>query len=137
MQEQLEEIVSTGVSYGGHYNVETFVLRGDTIPAVSNNTSRWKSVRIDRKDWFSIEYMDGAVISHPLESDTTQQTLKIIMAPRYFYYFKCHPIDSTRILWRGLMGTDSLKVVVQKKPVPHFLLVKRGFHWINEYPLNQ
>lgn len=136
-QHQLEDMLGKGVSYGGHYNVETFVLRGDTLPAICNNTSRWKSVRLDRKDWFSIEYMDGALISHPFESDTTQQTIKIVMSPSYFYYFKCHPIDSTRILWRGLMGSDSLKMVVQKRPASDFLLVKRGFHWINEYPFNQ
>lgn len=137
MQRQLEDRVGDRVSYSGIYNVETFVLRGDTIPAILNNTTRWKRVLVYQKDWASIEYMDGAVLSQRFESDTARHTIKIISSPSYVYSFNYFPFDKTRILWRGLMGSDSLKLVVRKKGFDDFLLINRGFHWINESPFNQ
>ena len=136
-QQHLEDTMGNSVSYSGIYNVETFVLRGDTIPAILNNTTRWKRVLVYYKDWASIEYMDGAVVSHRFESDTTHHTIRIISSPSYVYSFNYHPIDEKRILWRGLMGSDSLKLVVRKKGSDDFLLINRGFHWINESPFNQ
>jgi hypothetical protein len=136
-QRQLEDTMGNRISYSGIYDVETFVLRGDTIPAMLNNTTRWKRVLVYYKDWASIEYMDGAVLSHRFESDTTHHTIRIISSPSYVYSFNYHPVDEKRILWKGLMGSDSLNLVVQKKGLDDFLLINRGFHWINEYPFNQ
>ena len=136
-RQQLEVMEPKGVSNGGIYNVETFVLRGDTIPAMVNNTMRWSRVMVYHKDWSSIEYMDGAVISQRFESDTVRRTIKIISSPTYVYRFNYYALDKNRILWKGLMGSDSLKLVVQKTGFDDFLLINRGFHWINEEPFNR
>ena len=136
-RQQLEVMEPKGVSYGGIYNVETFILRGDTIPAILNNATRWKKVMVYHKDWSSIEYMDGAVINQRFESDTAHNTIKIISSPSYAYSFNLYSLDKTRILWKGLMGSDSLKLVVRKQGFDDFLLINRGFHWINESPFNQ
>jgi hypothetical protein len=36
-----------------------------------------------------------------------------------------------------MMGSDSLKLVVRKQGFDDFLLINRGFHWINESPFNR
>jgi hypothetical protein len=137
IQRQLEDSMGSRVSYGGIYNVETFVLRGDTIPAILNNTTRWKRVLVYQKDVAFIEYMDGIVMTQRFESDTARHTIKIISSPSYAYSFNYFPFGKTRILWKGLMGSDSLKLVVHKKGFDDFLLINRGFHWINESPFSQ
>jgi hypothetical protein len=134
---QLEDSVGDRVSYGGIYDVETFVIRGDTIPAIPNNTSRWKRVLVYQKNVAFIEYMDGIVMTQRFESDTARHTIKIISSPSYAYSFNYYPFDKTRVLWKGLMGSDSLNLVVQRKGFDDFLLINRGFHWINESPFNQ
>lgn len=37
----------------------------------------------------------------------------------------------------GIVGTDSIQVQLTRKDPREFLLISRGFHWINERPLNR
>jgi hypothetical protein len=37
----------------------------------------------------------------------------------------------------GSWGMDSLKINLKKFDMKKFLLINRGFHWVNEYPLNK
>ena len=37
----------------------------------------------------------------------------------------------------GNLDQDTLKITLRKKGENKFLLVDRGFHWINEYPNNR
>ena len=120
-------------SYYTVYSVDTFIMRGDTIPATLNNNVRWKRVLVKQKG-ATIEYMDGVSMDLSFASDTTKNTITI--GSGYTYQFTSIPIDSTHVLWRGLMGSDSLKVVLRKKRIS-FPLATRGFHWINEYPYNR
>ena len=130
LKQQLNDMASESGN-SDIYNVETFVMRGDTVPAILNNNVRWKRVLVIRKGWAAIEYMDGVTMNLPFASDTTRHTIKI--GKGYIYDFNYSPIDSTHVLWRGLMGLDSLKIIVEKKKLV-FPLVNRNFHWINEYP---
>ena len=46
------------------------------------------------------------------------------------------PNDSTMLL-EGIYQKDTLKVTLQHYDRNKFLLVNRGFNWINEYPYNR
>jgi hypothetical protein len=35
------------------------------------------------------------------------------------------------------MDNDTMQVLLKKKDVKDYLLVNRGFHWVNEYPFNR
>ena len=37
----------------------------------------------------------------------------------------------------GILNQDSLKIKLKKKSENQFILVSRGFHWVNEYPFNR
>lgn len=46
-------------------------------------------------------------------------------------------LDSTHVLVQGLWGADSLQLSLKRRPKRNFLLVNRGFHWINNEPFNR
>jgi hypothetical protein len=46
-------------------------------------------------------------------------------------------LDSTQVLMQGMWGADSLQLNLKRRPKRNFLLVNRGFHWINNEPFNR
>ena len=42
-----------------------------------------------------------------------------------------------RLVVNGSIEGQTVRASLRKVPVPQFLLVDRGFHWINEYPYNR
>jgi len=46
-------------------------------------------------------------------------------------------IDPNRIHLHGMYGVDTLDIVLKDRAQIKRLLEDRGFHWVNEYPLNR
>ena len=45
--------------------------------------------------------------------------------------------DAEHVLLQGTAGTNALAIRLQKIDTSKFLLINRGFHWINELPFNR
>lgn len=45
--------------------------------------------------------------------------------------------DTNQLYLQGLWGADSFYLHLKRRPKRDFLLVKRGFHWINNEPFNR
>lgn len=121
----------------GIYDVETFILNGDTLTDGMNVQRRWKKIDIAMKNGAIIEYMDGAKIFTGFRADTIKHTIKLDEARASVdHNFIYEPNDNGMLLKGFLYQQDSVIAVLKKKPFNKFLLVSRGFHWVNEYPLN-
>lgn len=123
----------------GIYNVQTYVLNGDTVPPLTTDTARWKRLIVDYTRSARVYQMNDSSQYYTFEVDTTQQ--KIVMyrpnsSDRKLTLSYEQPVaDQLRL--RGTSGSDTLLVTMQQYDVNNFLLVRRGFHWINEYPFNR
>lgn len=126
----------------GVYNVETFVRNNDTIEPLQSDTTRWKQMIVGGYRGFPrshIKGMNDTLKSYVFRPDTA--TKKIIMFPRadssvknqFAYYFP----DKDHLEMRGSWKGDSLYVRLKVYDLNKFLLVNRGYHWINEYPFNR
>ena len=58
-------------------------------------------------------------------ADTTQKSLLHFNLP-----------DSNYLVLNGKFKKDSIVVTMKKVDLNKFPLVSRGFHWVNEYPMN-
>jgi len=127
----------------GVYEVQRFVLRGDTIPATAADSVRWHDLIID-------DARGGSVGSHDARfwqrygrgyfryaADTTTRSLTIwrssvtqdstfILRARYVLR------DSTHAQLWAMLGADSLYVELARTS-RHFPLAERQFHWVSEY----
>ncbi|HEX6890883.1 MAG TPA: hypothetical protein VF141_09320 [Chryseolinea sp.] len=123
-------------SINGQYDVETFVLNNDTLPAIQTDTRRWKGMMINDKK-IELQSMDGATAGWHFLGNVGYQRI-VIHSPDLStsgnFTFRS---DSTRIVLDGMLNSDTLKIVARKKSSNQFLLVERGFHWVNEYPFNK
>ena len=47
------------------------------------------------------------------------------------------PVAPGKLRLTGSLGDEALEVVVRRCEPQEFLLINRGFHWINEVPFNR
>ena len=125
----------------GVYDVSVFARNGDTLPALSSDTTRWQDVIFDWNGSGSIKISDTlfrriynrSYFSYTTDTLKNTMTFKkfagdssTIMTMRYAL-----PDTSTIRLWAKEMN-DSLYVEL-KRSQRHFQLAERQFHWLSEY----
>ncbi|MBQ0734422.1 hypothetical protein [Aquimarina celericrescens] len=121
----------------GIYEVESFVKNGDIMPPLTTDTIRWKRLIVGKRS-LGIQTMDEKIKYFNEETDTIVKTLQITNRKdstdiqRFIYKFK----DSL-YTFESIYKSDTLKIEAKKKEREEFLLINRGFHWINEFPFNR
>ena len=127
----------------GIYNVKTFILNKDTLAPLQTDTLRWKQLVLDGTPTYgyaSIRGMnDSAKGYFSFKPDTTQHTMTLAAyadsTNKYVFHYRFPKMDSIVLL--GAWRKDSLEIHLKIIDWKSLLLVRRGFHWINEYPLNR
>ncbi len=126
----------------GIYNVETFVRNNDTVAPLQTDTTRWKTVIVGGYRGYPrtlIKGMNDSLKSYVMRPDTA--TKKIEMVPRGDSTVKnqlvYHYPDKEHLVMQGSWKGDSIYIRMKIYDLNKFLLVNRGFNWINEYPFNR
>lgn len=122
----------------GYYNVETFTENKDTLPPLLTDTRRWNKILFKEYDRITIKKMNDTLIAFTYKDDTLKHVLQLIQRDdtTLKYNFTYNAVDKNRLELRST-GKDNMYMQLNKIDVKDFLLTKRGFHWINEYPLNR
>ncbi len=123
-------------SINGQYEVETFVLNNDTLPPIQTDTRRWKGMMINDKK-IELQSMDGATANWHFLGNAGYKRMVIHSPDLSTFGNFTFRSDSIRIVLEGTLNIDTLKIVARRKSSNQFLLVERGFHWVNEYPYNK
>lgn len=123
----------------GIWEATRVIKNKDTVPALIYDKERWRYLIIDKKNSAIVKYMDDSKGYFKFKTDTLNK--RISMYPlnedslskniRYSY-----PTYSALEL-TGILGKDSINILLKRKNLDGFLLHSRGFHWINESPLNK
>ena len=112
------------------------VSKKDTL--LSNDPVKWNRVAF-RKELITITPVSGNSMNYLYNMDSLKNKLTLTRADnsgvKYELDYK-FPSDSQMIL-SGLYEGDSIYAVMKKKNLNDYLLLNRGFHWINEYPYNR
>ncbi|WP_299434639.1 hypothetical protein [uncultured Aquimarina sp.] len=121
----------------GIYEVKEFIKNNDTLPPLTTDTIRWKRLIVDKR-YSNIQTMDETFIRLKEKTDSTSQKLNLISYSdstdvRNFSY----KIKDSIYIFEGTYKCDHLQIVTKKKEREEFLLINRGFRWINEKPFNR
>ncbi|MEM7187141.1 MAG: hypothetical protein AAF466_10825 [Bacteroidota bacterium] len=123
----------------GIYEVEQFVWNNDTLPPMKTDTIRWDKLVVDK--YSTVVYaMDGKRTYYKNETDTIANKLVLKSyneeATTGFHDLKYTFRDSLFFV-EGLKDQDTLRIQFSIKKKEDFLLLNRGFHWVNDYPFNR
>jgi hypothetical protein len=122
----------------GSYEVESFEKNHKDITIFNSDSLTWKNVFMLSGGYWSIRMMNDSLKYFTANADTSAQ--KIVLNESYnrsiryeLHYLKT---DADKIELNGELFNDILSIQL-KKFDKNYLLVNRGFHWINEYPYNR
>jgi uncharacterized membrane protein YphA (DoxX/SURF4 family) len=122
----------------GIYNTELLIRNNDTIAPLTTDTTRWRQIIIQTKNFARIKLMNDTVRNYNFKIDTI--TKKAVVYPFWdtlnktsFTYIK----DPEYLILSGKMKNDSVYIRLKRFDETKFRLMSRGFHWINEYPYNR
>jgi hypothetical protein len=124
----------------GLYEVTAFVRNRDTIPPLTTDTSRWGKLVISRYEGYGqVNYMNDSIKYVAVKVDTVKHKISINTQKDTLHkYTFSYAVSKPDILvLNGKWKLDSLRITMKRFDEKNFLLLKRGFHWVNEFPLNR
>jgi hypothetical protein len=118
--------------YGLH-DVDIFIVNGDTLPSLLDNSPKWKSVELDTKNRCSIYYLYGGRVDYRYEIDSAKGKLVISDYDKKTFAAFDFKDDQYFIFMKGTINGDTAIVDLRKNVEKDFAITTRGFKWIHEY----
>jgi hypothetical protein len=123
----------------GLYEAENFNRAGQDIAPLTTDVTRWRRVAIQSPGAFTVRTMDDSAHVYSTEYNEAKNSVTISGDPdkskkNVFVYSRP---DSEHVILQGTLINDPLVVKLKRIDPSKFLLVNRGFHWINERPFNR
>ncbi len=123
----------------GMWNVEELVVDGEVRPPWVTDETRWRRMFFNTLDRCTIQLMSDSRERYDLEHDETKRTL--VLSKRTDPDWKTTLVYSLLqpdVLYvEGSFDGQNVRARLRRTEPPEFLLVTRGFHLINDRPLNR
>ena len=122
----------------GLYEIVHFEKNGDTIPANIYDTERWRYLILDRAGSAQIHKMDKTGLYFKSEIDTLKNQLRLTSHRDSRDTFILNYKKTEHIFsFETIIKSDTIKARCKIFKKEDFLLMKRGFNWVNEHPFNR
>lgn len=123
----------------GVWNVEEFVIDGQARPALVTDESRWRRVVFGFPGMVSIQLMGDSRQRYRLALDETKKLLVLTKRddPKWRTSLSYRQPGPQLLAMEGTLDGHQVRARLRRVDESKFLLVTRGFHWINEYPYNR
>jgi hypothetical protein len=123
----------------GIYNVVTFVRNKDTLPPLTTDTVRWSKLIISYEGGVQIKFMNDTMRYYASAIDTVKRKMVINAYgdTLHKFHFTYTLLKPDMMLLKGNWKKDSVLMQLHQQDVNNFPLIKRGFHWVNEFPFNR
>lgn len=122
----------------GAYINTSYILNGDTLAPLTTDSIRWSKLMIQDQS-ARIATMTNKMTYYQSKIDTSQRTIRLTSltdtSEQYIFSYQ-RPTDSL-ITISGVYQDDTIRASFTKKSLNDYRLMKRGFHWVNEYPYNK
>ncbi len=122
----------------GIWNVDEQVVGTDTIPPLLTDSTRWRRLVVDRRQT-RVHHMTGERPSYRQETDTVAGTFTLTAnadTTSHMNFTYTLPAPDQMSAWAVVEG-DTLRLRLTRFDETTFLLLSRGYNWINELPFNR
>jgi uncharacterized membrane protein YphA (DoxX/SURF4 family) len=131
---------ATKPKFYGYYSVNAFMKNDRALLPLMTDSIRWHNLMIGQYTWSTIRMMNDSVHAYTYNVDTVRSELTL--NPRSDnqtqFILSYTILNPDQIELRGRDQHDSLYYIkITRNKLTDFPLLKRGFHWINEYQLNR
>lgn len=140
----------------GAYDVSRFVYDGEELPPLLTDAVRWRTLIVDRalvpagaslpgggaaRGQIVIQRMNGQRAYYAVTLDEAGRTMNIGAGGAGGANLPVGDLAYERsgasLIITGTWQDRPIEVDLRLRPPDDFLLINRGFHWINEFPFNR
>jgi hypothetical protein len=123
----------------GIWNVDQFEMDGVARPPLITDETRWRRVVFSYPGMIAIQLMSDTRQRYRLEINSAKKQLKMSKRddPKWRSSLTFSQPGPKLLNFQGTFDGHKVKAQLRKADESEFLLVSRGFHWINEYPFNR
>jgi uncharacterized membrane protein YphA (DoxX/SURF4 family) len=122
----------------GAYKVKSYKRKRDNVLLTPSDDVRWRRLII-KQGYADVVFMNDSTINYVFNNDTVAKRFTMYAYPdtsrKYIFNYSVSKPDVLTI--KGVLFQDSINMTMQKYNEKSFLLMNRGFHWINESPNNR
>jgi hypothetical protein len=138
MRQMSGDLASKSPLYG-IWNVEELEVDGQARPPLVTDATRWRRVIFDAPGRLAIQSMDDSRARYGLDPEAGPNALKMSKRddPSWSSTLSYRRTGPGALLLQGTFDGRKTRAVLRQAEHSEFLLVSRGFHWINEVPFNR
>ena len=122
----------------GIWNIEQMVIDGQIRSALTTDYDRFRRVIFDRPTQAAFQRMNDTFVLYGAKIDTTARTVTLTRgtaaSPGSFTY---EQRSADVLILNGSIDGQKMQIQARLYDREKFLLVTRGFHWVQEYPFNR
>lgn len=127
----------------GFYKVEGFARDGQPVPLLITDKKLWHQVGVDSYaslDVLTVRTMNDTSQRFTVTMDAAKHQLRLtargVAQPKPIVLtYKW--LDADRLVLEGPFDGETVTVRLRRADASQYLLMNRGFHWINETPFNR
>ncbi len=123
----------------GIWNVEELMVDGQVRPPLITDEGRWQRVIFNYPQTVAVQLMNQHRVRYGLNLDAQKQLLELTKRddPKWKAALTYKHTGPGLLALAGTLDGKKIQARLRREAKPDFLLVDRGFHWINEYPFNR
>ena len=123
----------------GIWDVQQLSIHGQVRSPLLNDYDRWRRVIFDFPEAMAFQRMDDSLTRYGAAVNTSDKTLALTKSSdkNWKANFTFQRSAPNQLTLDGEMDGRKTHIQLQLVDRSKFLLVSRGFHWIQEYPLNR
>jgi hypothetical protein len=135
---QLHDYTSTRSPLRGVWNVEELQVDGQVGPPGAE-TLRWRRLIFDYPGTFAVQLTSDSRQRYRVKLDAAHKTMALTKRddPAWKSSLVYQRPAPDRLTLEGTLEGHKVRASLHRVDESKFLLLTRGFHWINEYPFNR
>ena len=138
-QNTVGERASNSSPFFGIWGVDEFEVNGQVRPPLPSDEERWQRMIFAFPGMMSVQLMNQHRVRYNINLNTGKSLLELtkFSEPNWKATFSYQQDGPGRLTLEGTLDGQKIRAKLRRTKIPSFLLVNRGFHWINEYPFNR
>lgn len=123
----------------GLYEVTKHTRAGVPVPPMFNDPTRWRRVAFNRSGVVSVYFADDTMQRFRAKDDAASHTLELPYGtrPDQKHVLQYERTADGTLMVHGTFAYTPIEATLRPVPLDSFLLVSRGFNWIQELPFNR
>ena len=121
----------------GIWTIEKMTIDGVERPPLITDEERWRRVIVQNAAGIAFWRMDDTVQQFAAKVDTAAKTIALSVTGTPAGTLRFTQTAADRLVFDGTAGQRAVHMETRLVDHTQFLLLSRGFHWVQEFPVNR